>query len=104
MGNKRIWDVQDSHVASGRIPGYVAAVRVRGTVEVRTGGRMAIEADSPPMREDTLFRIASLTKPFAGVLTLSLLADGVLGLDDAITRWVPEAADARVLETPDGPL
>lgn len=56
------------------------------------------------MRPDTLFRIASLSKPFGGVLTLGLVHDGVLGLDDDVTRWLPEFADLRVLADPAGPL
>jgi CubicO group peptidase (beta-lactamase class C family) len=103
-GLERIWRVLDVQVASGRIPGYVAAVRVRGRVAVKAGGRRAVEADSEPMGEDTLFRIASITKPMGGALTLSLVQDGVLGLDDPIGPWLPEAASPRVLEAPDASL
>jgi hypothetical protein len=73
---ERVWQVPDAQVASGRIPGYVAAVRVGGQVAVRAGGRMATEPDSAPMGQDTLFRIASVTKPIGGALTLSLVQDG----------------------------
>jgi CubicO group peptidase (beta-lactamase class C family) len=99
-----IWQVQDAQVASGRIPGYVAAVRIGGQIEVRSGGVMALEPDSAPMGEDTIFRIASLTKPIGGALTLGLVADGALDLDDPIGRWLPEAASPRVLLSPDAPL
>jgi CubicO group peptidase (beta-lactamase class C family) len=95
---------QDARVASGRIAGYVAAVRVGGRTEVHAGGRMAIEPDSPPMREDTLFRIASVTKPIGGALTFALVEDGVLGLDDPIAGWLPELARPRVLVRPDAAL
>ncbi len=101
---ERVWRVPDGQVASGRIPGYVAAVRVGGQVGVRAGGRMAVEAESAPMGEDTLFRIASVTKPMGGALTLSLVQDGALALDDPIARWLPEAASPRVLVSPDAPL
>jgi CubicO group peptidase (beta-lactamase class C family) len=100
----RVWRVLDGQVASGRIPGYVAAVSLAGEAEVRAGGRMAVDGDSPPMREDTLFRIASMTKPIGGALSLSLVQDGVLGLDDPIERWLPEAALPRVLDAPGSPL
>jgi CubicO group peptidase (beta-lactamase class C family) len=99
-----VWQVQDAQVASGRIPGYVAAVRIGEHMEVRAGGRMALEPESAPMRDDTLFRIASLTKPIGGALTLSLVAEGALDLDDPIARWLPEAASPRVLVSPDAPL
>ncbi|HEY1344684.1 MAG TPA: serine hydrolase domain-containing protein [Streptosporangiaceae bacterium] len=103
-GLARVWQVPDAQVASGRIPGYVAAVRVGGQAEVRAGGRTAVEAGSAPMREDTLFRIASVTKPIGGALALSLVQDGVLTLDDPVTRWLPEAASPRVLVSPGAPL
>jgi len=99
-----IWRVPDARVASGRIPGYVAAVRIGGQAGVRAGGRMAVGAGSAPMREDTLFRIASVTKPVGGALTLSLVADGVLTLDDPVAGWLPELASPRVLTSPGAPL
>jgi CubicO group peptidase (beta-lactamase class C family) len=104
MSFERIWQGQDAHVESGRIAGYVGAVRIGGRTEVRAGGRTAIEPDSPPMREDTLFRIASVTKPIGGALALSLVEDGVIALDDPIERWLPEAARPRVLVAPDAPV
>jgi CubicO group peptidase (beta-lactamase class C family) len=99
-----IWDVLDGQVAAGRMPGYAAAVRIGGETAVRTGGHLATGPDSAPVREDTLFRIASIAKPMGGALTLSLVQDGVLGLDDPIARWLPEAANARVLAAPGAPL
>ena len=100
----KVWEVQDAQVSSGRIPGYVAAIRIAGQSYVRAGGRQAMEPDAAPMDEQTLFRIASITKPIAGALTLTCVRDGVLTLDDPIARWLPELAEPRVLLTPDGPL
>ena len=99
-----ISQVLDAWVASGRIPGYVAAVRTGGRTGVLVGGRRALDPGSAPMDSDTLFRIASVTKPMGGALTLALVQDGLLGLDDPVTWWLPEAAGARVLEAPDAPL
>ena len=103
-GLGRVWPVPDAQVASGRIPGYVAGARVGGQVTVRAGGRTAVGTGSAPMREDTLFRIASVTKPIGGALALSLVQDGVLTLDDPVARWLPEAASPRVLLSPSAPL
>jgi CubicO group peptidase (beta-lactamase class C family) len=100
----RVWEAAEARLAAGRIPGYVAAVRIGGRVEVRAGGRTALGAHSEPMREDTLFRIASITKPMGGALALSLVQDGALTLDDPIARWLPEAASPRVLVAPDAAL
>jgi CubicO group peptidase (beta-lactamase class C family) len=56
------------------------------------------------VREDTLFRIASVTKPMGGALALGLVRDGVIGLDDPVSRWLPELERPRVLTAPDAPL
>jgi CubicO group peptidase (beta-lactamase class C family) len=100
----QVWEVLDAQVAAGRFPGYVAAIRTDGRAETHVGGRMALERGSPPMAEDTLFRIASVTKPIGGALALSLAEDGVLSLDDPIESWLPEMAEPRVLVAPDAPL
>ncbi|WP_030449681.1 serine hydrolase domain-containing protein [Actinocatenispora sera] len=99
-----IWRLLDEQVTAGRLPGYVAAVRLRGEVEVHAGGRTAVEPDSAPMAEDTQFRIASVTKPIGAALTLGLVHEGLLGLDDPVTEWLPELAGHRVLTAPDAPL
>lgn len=101
---ERVWQELDGQVASGRTPGYVAAIRIRGEVHVRAAGTASLAPDSARMGDDTLFRIASITKPMAGALTLSFVQDGLLALDDPIARWLPEAANPRVLIAPDAPL
>ena len=99
-----LWRVLDEQVSSGRFPGYVAAVRIGGQTELRAGGRKAAGPQGAPMTEDTLFRLASVTKPIGGALTLRLIQDGLLALDDPVARWLPGLAQPRVLVTPDGPL
>ena len=56
------------------------------------------------MADDTLFRIASVTKLIGGALTMGLVEEGVFALDDPAGRWLPEIAEPRVLVDPDGPL
>ena len=97
------WASLQADVAAGRLPGYVAAVRHRGEVEVRTGGCRGF-GDPEPMGPDSLFRLASVSKPYAGVLALALAEDGVLDLDAPVARWLPELAEPRVLARPGGPL
>ncbi|PPK92462.1 CubicO group peptidase (beta-lactamase class C family) [Kineococcus xinjiangensis] len=102
-GLRPLWDLLDGQVAAGRMPGYVAAVRHRGEAHVRAGGSAAL-GDAEPLQPGALFRIASLTKPVAAVLTLALVEDGVLALDDEVGRWLPELAAPRVLAEPAGAL
>src|SRR4051794_34810002 len=95
-------DVLQDQVDLGRLPGFVAAIRAGGRTEVLAGGRLAVGGNAP-MRPDTLFRLASVTKPFAGALTLALVEDGVLGLDDEVGRWLPQLAAPRGLVRRGGP-
>ncbi len=46
---------------------------------------------------DAIFRIASITKPIAGVAAMLLIQDGAMALDDPVRRWLPELAAPRVL-------
>jgi CubicO group peptidase (beta-lactamase class C family) len=57
-----------------------------------------------PVQRDTIFRIASMSKPVTSAAALMLLEEGRFALDEPITRWAPEFADMRVLRAPDGPL
>ena len=57
-----------------------------------------------PMGRDTIFRIASMSKPITTAAALTLLEEGKLALGDPVTRWLPEFSDMRVLDDPEGPL
>lgn len=57
-----------------------------------------------PVESDTLFRIASMTKPITSVAALMLLEEGRFTLDEPITRWAPEFSRMRVLRSTDGPV
>jgi CubicO group peptidase (beta-lactamase class C family) len=98
------WTELERQVAEGRVPGYVAAVRIRGTTHIHASGRLAVGCDAAPMADDTLFRIASVSKPIGAALTLVLVERGVFSLDDEIRRWLPELAAPRVLRATDGPI
>lgn len=56
------------------------------------------------MTRDTLFRIASMTKPITSIATLMLVEEGKLRMDDPITKWMPEFKDMRVLRSANGPV
>jgi CubicO group peptidase (beta-lactamase class C family) len=57
-----------------------------------------------PIERDTMFRIASMTKPLTSTAALMLFEDGRFRLEDPITRWAPEFSEMRVLRSPNGPL
>jgi CubicO group peptidase (beta-lactamase class C family) len=86
------------HVARGSLPGLVALVASGGDVHVAALGHKAF-GDGQPIGRDAIFRIASITKPIAGVAAMLLIEDGAMALDDPVGRWLPELAEPRVLRT-----
>jgi CubicO group peptidase (beta-lactamase class C family) len=92
-----------SYVATRERPGLVTLISRDGETCVNTIGTHEL-GGGPPMRRDTIFRIASISKPIAGAVTMSLIEEGKLSLDEPIDRLIPELADRRVLKRLDGPL
>ncbi len=89
---------------AGLLAGALTMVWQRGEViQVNEIGYRDVDAGLP-MQRDTLFRIASMTKPVTVAAVMSLVDDGKLALKDPVTRWAPELADVRVLDDPRGPL
>jgi CubicO group peptidase (beta-lactamase class C family) len=91
------------HVESGHTPGVVALVHQRGREHVETIGTVAF-GGSEPMRRDTLFRLASTTKPITAVGAMILVEECKVRLDDPVDEWLPELEDRRVLRTIESPL
>jgi CubicO group peptidase (beta-lactamase class C family) len=90
--------------ADERISGVVTLVWREGViVHSDVLGYQDVETKTP-MRRDTLFRIASMTKPVTSVATLMLIEDGTLRLNDPVERWLPELTKPKVLRDPAGPL
>ena len=90
------------YVERGDVPGIVALVSRRGETRVEALGARAL--GGAPMGRDTIFRIASMTKPITAAATMLLVEDGTLHLDEPVERLLPELANRRVLKRLDGPL
>jgi CubicO group peptidase (beta-lactamase class C family) len=86
------------HVERDEMPGLVALVARGDDVHVEAIGHKDF-GDAEPIGRDAIFRIASITKPIAGVAAMLLIEDGRMALDDPIGRWLPELANPRVLRT-----
>lgn len=96
-------EVMAAEVARGALPGAVWLVARGDDVFVDTIGVSALEGRTP-MARDTIFRIASMTKPITAVAVLMLIEDGTLALDAPVERWLPELAGRRVLARAEGPI
>jgi CubicO group peptidase (beta-lactamase class C family) len=84
-------------VDDGKIPGGVVLVARHGKVAYAAAFGYRVLADKTPMTEDTIFRIASMTKPITCVATMTLVEQGKLALDDPVEKYLPELKDLRVL-------
>lgn len=91
------------YVDAGELAGAAMLVRRSGETQALCVGLRDIEARRPVER-DTIFRIASMSKPITSTLALMLFEDGKFALGDPITRWAPEFSRMRVLRSPEGPL
>src|SRR5438093_269720 len=99
----RMHDVMAGYVERGEVPGIVTAVSRRGDAHVDAIGTKAVGGGAPVAR-DTIFRIASMTKPIIAVATLILVEECVLRLDEPVDRLLPELAGRRVLRALDAAL
>ncbi|MEV3854759.1 serine hydrolase domain-containing protein [Streptomyces sp. NPDC050095] len=102
-GLSRVRDTLARHVDSGRIPGVVALFGRGEETHVETLGTMRHEGGDP-MRRDTIFRMASTSKPVSIAAAMVLLDECRLRLDDTVEKWLPELADRQVLKRIDAPL
>jgi CubicO group peptidase (beta-lactamase class C family) len=99
----RMHEVMAGYVRRGDVPGIVTLVSRRGQMQVDAMGMKAV-GGRDPMRRDTIFRIASMTKPIAAAATMILVEECKVRLDEPVDRLLPELADRKVLKRLDGPL
>jgi CubicO group peptidase (beta-lactamase class C family) len=98
----RIGEFALAEMEKGRIAGAVCLVARRGhIVYFESVGKADIEEDRA-MREDSIFRIASMTKPIVSLAVMMLHEEGRFLLDDPISRFIPELGKLRVAVVPEG--
>jgi CubicO group peptidase (beta-lactamase class C family) len=91
-------DILGRHVRSGALPGAVGLV-VRGDrAEVAAVGSASL--GGAPMTRESIFRIASVTKPITAASLMMLVEDGRIALEHRVDEWLPELAKRSVVRTP----
>src|SRR5438552_14685011 len=80
-----------NYVDDGTVPGAVALVSSGGRVDVEAVGS-ADASGAAPMARDSIFRVASITKPITAAAAMLLVDEGRIALDDPIGEWLPELA------------
>ncbi|MBN8656022.1 MAG: beta-lactamase family protein [Anaerolineae bacterium] len=104
MGNELITDAIRKMVDDELLAGAVTLVWQDGKI-LHAGGVGWRDINlTLPMERDTLFRIASMTKPITSTAALMLLDEGRFELDEPITHWAPEFSQMRVLRSPSSAL
>lgn len=98
----RLHRVMAGYVERGDVPGLVTLVSRRDETHADAIGAQTI--GGTPMRRDTIFRIASLTKPITAAAAMILVEECKLRLDDPVDGLLPELANRRVLRRIDGLL
>jgi CubicO group peptidase (beta-lactamase class C family) len=88
--------VQRRYVDSGRFPGVLTLIWRRGRIaHLRALGSADVERGTP-LREDTIFRIYSMTKPLTSVAFMMLVEQGLVALDTPVHNLIPEWEDLGV--------
>jgi len=101
-GLARLRATAAGHVGDTKVPGLVALVARGDQVHVEALGSLTV--GGPPVQRDSLFRIASTSKPVTGAATMALVSEGLLRLDEPVDRLLPELANRRVMRRIDGDL
>lgn len=97
-------NAMQGYVERDEVAGVVSLVWRRGEIGYFEPLGLRDEAAQLSMERDTLFRIASMTKPVTSAAILMLVEEDRLALDTPISMWLPELAAPRVLRDPTGPL
>jgi CubicO group peptidase (beta-lactamase class C family) len=95
---RRLDDAMQAYVDHGDVPGLTALVARGDAVHIVAAGVQDLAA-GVPMARDTIFRIASMTKPIAAAAAMILVEEGKLRLDEPVDRLLPELANRRVLRS-----
>ncbi|HEX5008514.1 MAG TPA: serine hydrolase domain-containing protein, partial [Hyphomonadaceae bacterium] len=96
---KMLDDYMAGVVDSGRVAGMTTLLARHGKiVDFKTYGKASLETGEP-IKEDTIFRIYSMSKPITGVAMMILFEEGKWRLDDPVTRYVPEFKNLRVVKS-----
>ncbi len=87
---KRLDAVIDKAIAEQQLVGVVVMIARDGKVVYSRAAGFADREAKLPAREDTQFRLASMTKPIVSVTALALIDQGKLALEDPVTKWLPD--------------
>jgi len=91
-----------AYITRGEIPGFITLLHRDGELAHMDVVGWQDQEGAIPLKRDTIFRIASMSKPVASVATLMLLEEGKFRLEDPVDHWLPELANRKVMKNPAG--
>jgi CubicO group peptidase (beta-lactamase class C family) len=96
---QRVGELVERNIKAGEVTGAVTLVARNGRIVfLQAQGESSLETKTP-MQKDTIFRIASMTKPVTGVAILMLVEEGKVRLTDPISKFIPAFKDLKVSVT-----
>ncbi|MGB8143345.1 MAG: serine hydrolase domain-containing protein, partial [Pseudolabrys sp.] len=98
---QRIRDTLQADVDKGAVPGAVMLIARRGQIASLEALGYRDREDGAVMRPDTIFRIASMTKPVTSVAAMMLAEEGKLLIADPVSRYIPAFANLKVATNSD---
>ncbi|MBN7815264.1 serine hydrolase domain-containing protein [Algoriphagus pacificus] len=93
----RIDQMLEETVSSNQVPGLVAMIVKDGKIVYHSAKGLADVPSNSAMAKDQIFRIASQSKAITSTAVMMLWEEGKIGLDDPISRYIPEFANPQVL-------
>ena len=96
-GSAAVDEVLKSGIGRRKIPAVVGMV-AGPEKTLYSGAFGAREKDGPPVKVDSIFRIASMTKAVTTVAALQLVEQGKVGLDEPVARHLPQFSKVQVLQ------
>ena len=92
----RINEMMQRHITAGEITGGVTLVARKGRVAHLEAHGVMDQDTKKPMAKDSVFRIASMTKPVTGVAIMMMMEEGKLRITDPVSKFIPEFKDMKV--------
>ncbi len=96
----RVHDVLQAEITGDRMPGAVVLVARKGKIIYSDAAGFQDKPNGKPMKRDAIFRAYSMTKPLVSVLTMMLVEEGRLQLNDPVSKFFPAMAKMTVLSNP----
>ncbi|MBN9089313.1 MAG: beta-lactamase family protein [Reyranella sp.] len=93
---KRLSDRFEEGIKNNEIPGAVVLIARNGKIAMFDAFGFRDKEAKAPMKTDTIFRIASMTKPIVSVAAMILVEEGKLTLADPVSKYIPAFAETKV--------